>query len=188
MDRLLTAKRALRYIVCLLVAVVAGVAAGKEGAATEAGVQTAAGTAGTNACCTADNYRAAVLAWACAKTNHSGAQKTRLYTEAINRFSHIEVGHPDSPDAPKALFNQAVIFERIRSMAEVLAAYDKLLVRYPDSALAPEALARMGQRLLREAMQDEQDSEAALENETVRSTVVFIRPEPFREGKPRAPP
>ncbi len=72
MDRLLTAKRALRYIVCLLVAVVAGVAAGKEGAAPEAGVQTAAGTAGTNACCTADNYRAAIQAWACAVPSDNG--------------------------------------------------------------------------------------------------------------------
>ena len=60
------------FIAFLLVAAVAGVAAGKEGAAPEAGVQTAAGTAGTNACCTADNYRAAIQAWACAVPSDNG--------------------------------------------------------------------------------------------------------------------
>ena len=71
--------------------------------------------------------------------------------EAAAAFEKFAAGHPDHPDAPNALHNAAVAWERSKEPKKAQADRTALLERYPDSKIAPEetlaqasALARQG--------------------------------------------
>ncbi|MEO5367561.1 MAG: tetratricopeptide repeat protein [Magnetococcus sp. WYHC-3] len=141
-------------IACVLA--VASVVSGKEGDPLETVALPA--PAGTNRCCPTNQYQLAVQARAFANTNQTSEWKTRFCTEAINLFSHLATNHPDSPDAPKALFSQGSIYDRLDRLDEAFEVYDRFMARYPEHPLAPEALARIGQCFLRKGKEIEQQS------------------------------
>jgi len=75
-------------------------------------------------------------------------QKTKLYLEAVGRFTDIVASYPDSPYAPKAQFKKALTYEKMGKIDEACEEYVKLSYRYPDNELVAETIARLGQYFL----------------------------------------
>jgi outer membrane protein assembly factor BamD (BamD/ComL family) len=65
-------------------------------------------------------------------------------------FIQVRDNAPFGPTAPKAQFGLAEMWQNDKNLGKAIKAYEDLYVRYPKSSLAPEALYRVGNLLLKQ--------------------------------------
>ncbi|HVP67589.1 MAG TPA: hypothetical protein VMT17_10050 [Anaeromyxobacteraceae bacterium] len=66
------------------------------------------------------------------------------YKEAAALFEKFAADNKDSPDAPNALYNAAVAWDKAKDGKKALAEREKLVATYPDAKIVPQALVRLG--------------------------------------------
>jgi tetratricopeptide (TPR) repeat protein len=66
------------------------------------------------------------------------------YKEAAALFEKFTADNPDSPDAPNALYNAAVAWDKAKDRKKAIAEREKLVQAYPDAKIVPQALVRLG--------------------------------------------
>jgi len=66
------------------------------------------------------------------------------YKEAAALFEKFAAENKDSPDAPNALYNAAVAWDRAKDNKKALAEREKLVADYPEAKIVPQALVRLG--------------------------------------------
>lgn len=65
-------------------------------------------------------------------------------------FIQVRDNAPFGPTAPKAQFALAEMWQNDKNLGKAIKGYEELYVRYPKSSLAPEALFRVGNLLLKQ--------------------------------------
>lgn len=65
-------------------------------------------------------------------------------------FEKFATDNPDHPDAPSALYNSAVAWDKAKEPRKAVAARKVLLERYPDSKIAPQATLAQASALTRQ--------------------------------------
>jgi tetratricopeptide (TPR) repeat protein len=73
-----------------------------------------------------------------------GAEAQALYREAAARFEQFAADQADSPDAPNALFNAAIAWDKAKDPKKAIADREKLVAKYPDAKIVPQALVVLG--------------------------------------------
>lgn len=78
--------------------------------------------------------------------NDAADEKIRQekYMEALNQFSEIVVGYPESIYAPRAQYKKALTLEKMGDIDRACEEYVKLSYLYPDNELVAETIARLG--------------------------------------------
>jgi len=73
-----------------------------------------------------------------------GTEALAHYKEAAALFEKFAADNPDSPDAPNALYNAAVAWDKAKDRKKAIAEREKLVEAYPDAKIVPQALLRLG--------------------------------------------
>jgi tetratricopeptide (TPR) repeat protein len=73
-----------------------------------------------------------------------GADALAHYREAATRFEQFAADQADSPDAPNALFNAAIAWDKAKEPKKAIADREKLVAKYPDAKIVPQALVVLG--------------------------------------------
>jgi TolA-binding protein len=66
--------------------------------------------------------------------------EAQKYAEAAAAFEKFADGNRDNPDAPNALYNAALGWEKAKEAKKALALREQILRDYPDSKIAPQAV------------------------------------------------
>ena len=66
------------------------------------------------------------------------------YKEAAALFEKFAGDNADSPDAPNALYNAAVAWDKTKDRKKAIAERERLVQAYPDAKIVPQALVRLG--------------------------------------------
>ena len=82
-----------------------------------------------------------------------GAEALALYKEAATLFEQFAADQPESPDAPNALFNAALAWDKAKDPKKAIADREKLVTLYPDAKIVPQALIVLGFGYAREGNQ-----------------------------------
>jgi TolA-binding protein len=82
-----------------------------------------------------------------------GAEAQALYREAAAQFERFAEGQADSPDAPNALFNAAIAWDKAKEPKKANADRERLVAKYPDARIVPQALVVLGVGQAREGNQ-----------------------------------
>lgn len=72
------------------------------------------------------------------------AEGQARYREAAALFEKFAADHKDSPDAPNALYNAAVAWDKAKDGKKAIADREKLVQSYPDARIVPQAVVRLG--------------------------------------------
>ncbi|HTP49246.1 MAG TPA: tetratricopeptide repeat protein [Anaeromyxobacteraceae bacterium] len=72
------------------------------------------------------------------------AEGLARYKEAAALFEKFAAENRDSPDAPNALYNAAVAWDKAKDNKKAIAEREKLVATYPDAKIVPQALVRLG--------------------------------------------
>ncbi len=72
------------------------------------------------------------------------AEGAARYREAAALFEKFAADNKDSPDAPNALYNAAVAWDRAKDNKKAVAERERLVALYPDAKIVPQALLRLG--------------------------------------------
>jgi tetratricopeptide (TPR) repeat protein len=78
------------------------------------------------------------------------ADAAGLYREAAAQFEQFAAEQPESPDAPNALFNAALAWDKAKEPKKAIADREKVVARYPDARIVPQALVILGVGYARE--------------------------------------
>jgi tetratricopeptide (TPR) repeat protein len=72
------------------------------------------------------------------------ADAQALYRDAAAKFEQFAAEQADSPDAPNALFNAGIAWDKAKDPKKAIAARERLVARYPDAKIVPQALVVLG--------------------------------------------
>jgi len=72
------------------------------------------------------------------------AEGAARYREAAALFEKFAAENKDSPDAPNALYNAAVAWDKAKDNRKAVAERERLVALYPDAKIVPQALLRLG--------------------------------------------
>jgi len=90
------------------------------------------------------------------------AEAQAHYRQAAQLYEQFAAEQPGSPDAPNALFNAALAWDKAREPKKAVAGRERLVATYPDAKIVPQALVSLGLGHAREGNQ----AAAARANET----------------------
>lgn len=115
------------------------------------------------------------------------------YIDAINGFSSVISGYPDSLYAPRAQYKKALAFEKMGDIDQACEEYVKLSYTYPDSDLIPQTIARLGHyfaekgREMEAKLKETKDELAAEKLEAETKAMFLTAAQVFGRLAPRFP-
>lgn len=78
------------------------------------------------------------------------ADAAKRYAEAGALFEKFAADNKDNPDAPNALFNAGIAYDKAKDGKKAVAARQRLVNGYPEAKVIPQALLLLGQGLIGE--------------------------------------
>jgi tetratricopeptide (TPR) repeat protein len=73
-----------------------------------------------------------------------GSDAAKLYAEAAARYEKYSAANKASADAPTALFNAGIAWDKAKEPKKAVAAREALVAGYPDAKMIPQTLLMLG--------------------------------------------
>jgi tetratricopeptide (TPR) repeat protein len=93
------------------------------------------------------NTAGETLAKGDAATKEGKPEAAKLYRDAAALYEKFAAENKTSPDAPSALFNAGIAWDKAKEGKKALAAREALVAGYPDAKMVPQTLLLLGSNL-----------------------------------------